>query len=176
MMSNIYENPIYYTTATILNWYPLLESDGYKAIIIDSLKFLTGKHLILIFAYVIMPNHIHIIWTIDKIKTKESPISSLFKFTSHAFLKRLSREDVIVLSKFIVKKSDRKHNFWKRNRMDIPIYTTAFFDQKANYIHTNPISGKWSLVEDPVDYRYSSASFYENGSDEFNILTDYYSI
>jgi hypothetical protein len=35
--------------------------------------------------------------------------------------------------------------------------------KKLNYIHRNPISGKWNLVNDYTDYEHSSASFYELG-------------
>ena len=35
--------------------------------------------------------------------------------------------------------------------------------QKFNYIHHNPVSGKWNLVSDYTDYEHSSASFYELG-------------
>ena len=31
-----------------------------------------------------------------------------------------------------------------------------------DYIHHNPVSGKWNLVDDFVDYEYSSAGYYEN--------------
>jgi hypothetical protein len=36
-----------------------------------------------------------------------------------------------------------------------------FIQQKLNYIHANPLSKKWNLVEDPVAYTHSSARFYE---------------
>ena len=39
---------------------PLLESDLNKQIIIDSLKYLSDKELITVYAFVIMPNHIHL--------------------------------------------------------------------------------------------------------------------
>jgi len=35
--------------------------------------------------------------------------------------------------------------------------------QKLDYIHHNPISKKWNLVYDFVDYEYSIVSFYEKG-------------
>ena len=43
------------------------------------------------------------------------------------------------------------------------IYNEKFFMQKLNYIHHNPVSGKWNLVNDYTDYEHSSASFYELG-------------
>jgi hypothetical protein len=36
-------------------------------------------------------------------------------------------------------------------------------EQNLDYIHHNPVSGKWNLVEDFSSYGHSSASFYELG-------------
>ena len=35
--------------------------------------------------------------------------------------------------------------------------------QKLNYIHRNPVSGKWRLVDNYIDYKHSSAGFHESG-------------
>ena len=43
------------------------------------------------------------------------------------------------------------------------IYNEKFFNQKCNYIHYNPVAGKWKLVSDYTEYEHSSASFYETG-------------
>ena len=43
------------------------------------------------------------------------------------------------------------------------IYSEKFLLQKINYIHRNPVSGKWMLAKDFVSYEHSSASFYEAG-------------
>ncbi len=42
--------------------------------------------------------------------------------------------------------------------------------QKLNYIHFNPVSGKWQLAKDDLGYFYSSARFYETGIDGFGFL------
>ncbi len=52
----------YFYTATIAKWQNLLKPDKYKDVIIDSLKYLVAKGKIKVFAFVIMPNHIHLIW------------------------------------------------------------------------------------------------------------------
>jgi hypothetical protein len=41
------------------------------------------------------------------------------------------------------------------------IFTQPFLLQKMNYIHNNPVTGKWMLAKDLVAYEHSSASFYE---------------
>ncbi len=41
------------------------------------------------------------------------------------------------------------------------IFSEKFLVQKLNYIHYNPVTGKWKLAKDFVSYEHSSASFYE---------------
>jgi putative transposase len=51
-----------YFTATNLKWKKLLQLDKYKDIIVDSLRFLVADKRITLYAFVIMINHIHLIW------------------------------------------------------------------------------------------------------------------
>ena len=85
---SILENTIL-LTATIHKWVPLLENDFNKQIIADSLKYLSDKKLITVFAFVIMPNHIHLIWQQNDLNGKETPKGSLLKYSAHLFLKQL---------------------------------------------------------------------------------------
>jgi putative transposase len=63
--SHIDRGEIYFWTATINNWQRLLEKDEYTDVIIDSLQYLTdGK--IDVFAFIIMPDHIHLIWRVNE--------------------------------------------------------------------------------------------------------------
>jgi putative transposase len=165
---------IYFSTATILKWQPLLENDSFKDIIITSLQTLTQQSLLTVFGYVIMPNHIHIIWSESIHNRKESVYASFFKFTAHQFQKKLRERNENHLSPYFVNKNDRKYQFWQRNPVNIDIYNERIFEQKLNYIHENPLQPKWKLVDNPVEYRYSSVAFYELGKDEFGILTNYY--
>ncbi len=47
-----------------------------------------------------------------------------------------------------------------------------FFIQKLNYIHNNPRTGIWKLVENPVDYLHSSANYYFTGQQGIYTITD----
>lgn len=66
----------YFYTASILNWQKLLKPDKYKDIIISSLQYLVAQQKIKVFAFVIMPNHIHLIWTMLAKNGKEIPNAS----------------------------------------------------------------------------------------------------
>jgi REP element-mobilizing transposase RayT len=128
---------------------------------------------IVIYGYVIMPNHIHLIWEMLSLNGKESPAGSFAKFTAHKFKEYLQSNNLIELKKYCSDKSDRKYQFWKRDPLAIPLTSEKSFQQKLNYIHLNPLNEKWELADSPVNYRWSSAQFYEIGIDEFGIVSDY---
>ena len=48
----------------------------------------------------------------------------------------------------------------------------SFVNQKLNYMHSNPCSGIWSLAKSPIDYRHSSALFYETGNQGIYAITN----
>ena len=155
-------NEIYFWTITIKEWIHLLKTDDYKLLIIDSLKWLCDNKLVKIYGYVIMPNHIHLLWDQLKMNGKEFSKNSFEKFTAHRFQKKLQIGDHTTLNKFKVNASDRNYNFWQRDPLAIRIFSRNMFEQKLNYIHNNPLQEHWALCKIPETYRFSSASFYEN--------------
>lgn len=163
---------IYFWTATINNWYKLLLNDAYKDVIIEFLQHLSSLNKIDVFAFVLMPNHIHLIWRIKELNGKETPQGSLLKFTAHEFKKMLKEEKSKALSSYAVSANNKNYEFWQRDSMAIRLYTKEVAIQKLNYIHTNPLAEHWSLVKDPCDYKYSSAQYYEMDEKNFEFLKD----
>lgn len=162
------EWPQFYT-ATIEGWDHLLKGEKYKLIILNSLKFLTENNRVKINAFVIMSNHIHLIWQGTGGHSLKEVQTAFKKYTSQHFIKMLKEENN--LQKYEVKKADRKHHFWKRNSLGIDLFTPSVLVQKLYYIHYNPVRA--GLCELPEEYNYSSAAFYEGRADKFGILEDY---
>ena len=160
----------YFYTDTIHNFYPLLVDDNLKMVIINSWQNLVNRKLVEIYAYVIMPNHIHLIWNILKMNGKESPAGSFAKYTAHQFRKYLLEFRPDLMHHFKTEKEDRKMQFWKRDPLAIQLSSEDILIQKINYIHNNPIKEKWQLAFQPEEYRFSSVNFYLNGVDEFNFV------
>jgi len=70
-----------FITATILHWQHLLKDDNCKQIILDSLQWLIGKGKCKGYAFIIMPNHIHLIWKISEGCTRKEVQAAFFSFT-----------------------------------------------------------------------------------------------
>jgi putative transposase len=110
---------IYFRTATIHKWMHLMEDDSNKKLIIDYLKKLSDEGLIRVYAFVIMPNHIHLIWQQNKLNGKETPKGSLLKSTGHEFLKLLKAEGKSNL--YEVNAANKKYEIWQRDSLGIEI-------------------------------------------------------
>src|SRR4051812_46860780 len=100
----------YFYTATILDWIHLLKNDNMKNIVVQSLEFLVSTKKVRIYAFIIMENHVHLIWGNVEMNGKEFPDESFLKFTGHQFKKEL-KENQLLLEKFHVNKTDRKYQF-----------------------------------------------------------------
>lgn len=163
---------IYFWTATINNWMKLLMNDHYKDLIISSFRYLSNAGKIDVFAFVIMPNHIHVIWRINAMNGKETAQGSFLKYTAHEFRKLLLREDPAMLSLYTVDASNKLHEFWQRDPLAIHLYSREVAYQKLDYLHRNPTAKHWQLTNDYLIYTYSSVRFYELDIKEYDFLKD----
>lgn len=158
-------------TATILNWKHLLKEDEYKDIIIDCLKFMVDDKRVEVNAFIIMSNHVHIIWQPLQHYTLTQIQTSFVTYTAKAIKKKLLQHKPDVLETLKVNKYDRTYQIWKREPLSIELFTEKTFMQKLEYIHNNPVAA--GLVSFAEEYKYSSAKFYFSGVDEFSIVTHY---
>ena len=166
-------NEPYFWTITVKDWHHLLKERYNKMIIIESLQWLLLKNLVEIYGYVIMPNHLHLLWTQLKKNGKEFLKNSFEKFTAHRLMEIMKQSRNSTSSNFEVNASDRKHNIWQRDPLAIKVFSRKMAVQKLEYMHNNPLQQHWALAMNPVDYGFSSARFYETGYDKFNLVTHY---
>jgi REP element-mobilizing transposase RayT len=160
-------------TATILEWKHLLADDNLKDIIIDSIRFLVKDGKVTVYGFVIMPNHIHLIWQVhDKYERSKVQLSFL-RYTAQKIKFRLIDTGDKELENFKVKASDREYQFWERNALSVDLWSRPVFMQKLYYIHNNPVQAQWKLCNFPEEYKYSSFRFYEWGDNKFEFLSHY---
>ena len=164
------EHPQFYT-ATISEWKHLLAEDKHKNIIIESLQFLVKEKRVILNAFVIMSNHIHLIWQPKFGYTTSDIQASFMKYTAQQFKRSSINNNCEMLEEFKVNKYDRTYQFWKREPLSVELREHAVFMQKLAYIHFNPV--KANLCINPEEYYYSSAKFYYYGTDDFKMLTHY---
>lgn len=158
-------------TATIQGWKPCLNDSRYKDIMIDCLQTMVRNKQIELNAFCIMSNHVHIIWQPLGDYTPSQIHSSFTNFTGKQIKNNIAIHDASLLEELKSKNLNRQYQIWKRRSLSVELFTESVFMQKLEYIHHNPVRA--GLVKNPEDYYYSSAAFYQNGIDHFNMLTHY---
>src|SRR6478735_668519 len=131
-MAGLTESYPQFFTATILEWKPLLAEDRYKEIIIESRRFLVQHKRVIVYGFVIMPNHIHLIWQIVAGHKREDVQRDFLKFTAQKMRFDLLDNDPELLQTFAVDAKDRRCQFWERNALSIDLYSHKTFLQKLN--------------------------------------------
>ncbi|MEO5908952.1 MAG: hypothetical protein ABIR50_02885 [Ginsengibacter sp.] len=97
--------------------------------------------------------------------------ASFMKFTAQQLKRSLIKNDIKALSVFKVNKYDREYQLWKREPLSIELISEDLFKQNLEYIHYNPVkAGLCQLLE---DYHFSSAKFYQDGTNVFGMLKHY---
>jgi len=142
---------------------PFLRSDAQKQVILDAYQYLSINNRVVIYAFVILRNHFHLLFEVIPPSTKSKILNSLLGATSTKLLALLDDDQRDPLR---VNRSNKKIQFWKPNSLCVTIYSNKFLRQKLNYIHKNV-----ERAGLPEDYYYSSYPSYLRGSSNFDFLT-----
>ncbi len=110
---------VYFWTVTVKDWKHLLKPDKYKSLIVSELRNLVRKNQITVYAFVIMPNHIHLLWQLRQKNGKEMPHASFNKYSENEIVNDLKQNHLNVLSNFAVDESDRSFRIWQRDALAI---------------------------------------------------------
>lgn len=159
-----------FTTITCLGWRPLLEENCYKDIVIESLRFLSQHGRVIIYAFVIMETHLHLVWQMRGMELNRVQADFL-KYTSQTMLRLMLMNGSELHSELEVNKKDRKYQVWMRKSLSVPLWTPKVLRQKVNYMHNNPV--KAGLCRNPEEYAYSSARFYNRNEKNWDFLVHY---
>ena len=170
-MSNAYRfknpNGIYFVTFTVVDWIDVFTRPIYKEIIIDSLNFSIKKKGLIIHAWVIMSNHIHLIISAEENHNLSDIVRDFKKFTSKRIIDEIisnpteSRKNWmlwIFKSHGEANSNNKNYQFWSQDYHGVELDTNRMKEVRLSYIHNNPV--KAQLVFEPEHYFYSSAADY----------------
>ena len=172
-------NEIYFCTITCYQWLSLFEqAQAYDDVFnwFDHLKK-EGCHIL---AYVIMPNHLHcLLFPTNLERPLNKSVSEGKRFIAYAIIKKLKKLEKFETLKQLAagvqeneRKKGKRHQVFRLSFDGRKCFDEKMVEQKIDYIHHNPVSGKWNLVDDFVDYPHSSAAYYELGK-ENKYITHY---
>jgi len=139
----------YFFTLVTYNRHPILCELGNIDLLRDSFKRVMIKHPFTIDAIVIMPDHLHCIWTLP---LEDADFSTRWRLVKSWFSRRCNIKDRKNISDS--RKSKQERAIWQRRFWEHLIRDERDFINHVEYIHYNPV--KHGLVSSPKNWQYSS--------------------
>jgi len=163
------KDTLYYNTFTCYNYLPLIETTNGWGDVYYWFSKMKELYNVDVTGYVIMPNHIHSMLYLPKGAPDINKILSNGKrFLAYDLVENLEIQKQDRLLRTLYEGlNQREKDKGQLHKVFIPnsdikeCYTEKFIIQKLDYMHANPVSGKWNLVKDYTMYTHSSAGFYE---------------
>ncbi|MFT3745431.1 MAG: transposase [Pyrinomonadaceae bacterium] len=166
--------PAYYFTSVTHHRLHIFRTNKIKQIVCNGYNEARSNHGILILAYVIMPDHTHILAYSER---KMSDVLRLLNgVAAHRVIQYLKEnefnESLFKLRGEAVRNKNHQHSVWHHHPDSLEIVGEDTFRQKVDYIHMNPVRA--GLVENPLDYEYSSSRLWvDRPQDDEPLATDH---
>ncbi|HRG90785.1 MAG TPA: transposase [Chitinophagales bacterium] len=157
---------VYFVTTAVVEWVDVFTRSYYCDIVVNSLRYCIEKKGLVLHAWVIMPNHIHLVVSRRGNDTLSDIMRDFKKFTSTSIVKAIEevpesrRNWMLWMFKSAGERNTNNTNFqfWQQDNHPELLYSPAFTKQKIEYLHNNPVVAR--LVNAPENYIYSSACDY----------------
>jgi putative transposase len=160
---------IHFITFAVVEWVDVFTRKEYKDILIDSLKHCQKEKGLVVYAWCIMSNHIHL-----AVSAKNQDLSDILrdfkKFTSKQVIKAIEESKTESRKEWMlqvfkkhgtINSRNSEYQFWRQNNQPKEMYSESFIKQKMDYIHNNPVEE--GMVDKAEEYLYSSARDYYHG-------------
>lgn len=159
-ISKEFPNDTYFITPTVIEWIDIFTKPEYFQILSDSLIYCQEKRGLIIYAYVFMTNHIHLIVQSEN-EPLEDTIRDFKRHTTKEIKKELEKDNrkyiKTLLANSYGRKKGNEFQVWQRENYP-KIMDGDLIGQKIDYIHYNPV--RKGYVDRSEDWFYSSAAFY----------------
>ncbi|MBP6003586.1 MAG: transposase [Pyrinomonadaceae bacterium] len=149
------DTPAYYLTSVAHHRLPIFRLDEIKQIICDAFDEARTSAGIMIFAYVIMLEHTHVLT--DNAREMREVLRYLNGVSAKRlinYLKVNGHESSLAKLRIQDRGKNHKHSVYEHHPNALRITGEDALMQKVNYIHLNPVRA--GLVEHPDEYMFSS--------------------
>jgi putative transposase len=157
----------HHVTFTVIHWIDVFTREAYRQIAIESLQFCIEKKGLILHAWVIMPNHIHLILSMQEGFSIPDLVRDFKKFTSRKIVTAIDQNaqesrKVWMMRAFSIagarSADNEQYQFWQPDYHPIELNSRERLIQRLEYLHNNPV--KAGIVQEPQHYLYSSAGDY----------------
>jgi REP element-mobilizing transposase RayT len=163
----------HFLTMTVVEWMPLFTYRDIVSLLLESLRFVQRDRGVVLYAYVIMEHHLHMIASAPEL---HKTIKEFKSFTARNIIDFLeARNSIPLLEKLrrakLHHKKESDYQLWQAGSHPQEIYSEEMLVQKVEYLHNNPV--RRGYVDEPKHWRYSSARNYEGIEGLLAVCTDW---
>jgi len=149
----------YFFTVVTFNRIKIFTHPKNVALLRSAIKEVMQKHPFKIDAFVLLPDHLHCIWTLPQ---NDSDFSTRWRLIKSCFSRNFNHRDVGWVevrnptndSRSIFRQMKKEKPIWQRRFWEHLIRNQKDLNQHVEYIHYNPV--KHGLTKSPIDWAYSS--------------------
>jgi len=164
----------HFVTTNTCSRYPYFRNADLCQVLVDEMQFYRRRMGFEVLGYVIMPDHMHLLLWWD---TEEKPGLDISKIMQSVKgitarrcidlmrargLERMLQPTRCESGSGSSHVRNLRHRLWQPGFYDHNLYGEARLLEKLEYMHANPVRA--GLVASPEDYRWSSYSWYADGS------------
>jgi REP element-mobilizing transposase RayT len=155
------DSPALYITTVAKDRLPIFRTDEIKTVACAALDEARKSGGFSIYAYVIMPDHLHVI-TDSHRKSSETLryINGIISRRIIDHLKQHGHNASLHKLRIETKARGYRYSLWDHHSNVFSIYSEDMLMQKVNYIHQNPVRAR--LVERAEDYLWSSVRWWNH--------------
>ena len=163
----------HFLTCTIVGWLPIFTRNETVEIVFDSWRFLQKERGVMIYGYVILENHLHLIASGPDLS---EAIGDFKSYTARRIIDFLEERRVSTLLEQLKwhkarHKTDRTYQLWQEGSHPQDIPHEEVMCQKLDYMHNNPVARGY--IDEPIHWRWSSARNYAGLPALFPVVTDW---
>ena len=162
-----FHNPegLYFISFATVFWVDVFVRRIYFDCIVENLNHCIDNKGMEIYAWCIMPSHVHLVFKSTSQKPDEL-IRDFKSFTSKQLIKLIeenlqeSRREWLLNSfkKAAANSNSATNQFWQQHNHPVELWSNNVIQQKIDYTHGNPVEA--GFVENDYEYLYSSARDY----------------
>ena len=154
------DSPCYLLTSVAKARLPVFRTDELKEIACKGLDEARKSGKFALYAYVIMPDHLHTIT--DSARSSADTLRLINGIISHRVITYLKDKGYASSLQKLRQKTKRRHyqySLWDHHPNVRLLLTEKMLMERVHYLHENPVRA--GLVERAEDYRYSSVRCWE---------------
>jgi len=167
----------YFVTFTVVDWIDVFTRNDYRVILVDSIKYCQQNKGLLVYAWVIMTNHVHLIIGTDGTKQLERIVGSLKRHTSQVLREAINENPAesrkrwmkwIFEREGLYNPNNTDWQLWQQHSHPIDLSDPFMSKQRLDYLHNNPV--KAGFVTEPQYWQWSSAFDYCGGKGPIDVI------